>query len=331
MQRRQTCWNSSPKREPRSVPKWVSTWSWNGSASVKTKRIAVLMGGPSCEREVSLGTGQGVFEALQALGYQVQALDWKPGEASLPAILEAAQTEVVWNALHGTFGEDGAVQGMLQCMGIACTGSGVLASALAMDKIASKRVFESHSIATPPWQIWQPGCAIELPFPIVIKPANEGSSVGVSVVRGADEVDAALALASEQGGPVLIEEYIEGHEVFVGILGRDALGTIEVRTSKGFYDYEAKYERDDTEYLIPAELPEALCIQLIELALGAHHALGCESYSRVDIRVRESGDAFVLEVNTLPGMTGQSLMPKVAKYAGVDYPSLCERILLAAR
>ena len=297
---------------------------------MKTKRIAVLMGGPSSERDVSLKTGEGVFNALVGLGYTVQAIDWSPAGASLPALLEAANVEVVWNALHGTYGEDGAVQGLLQCMGIACTGSGVLASALAMDKVASKRVFESHGIATPTWQIYDPKEAIRIPFPIVIKPANEGSSVGVSVVRNADEVEPALALAMQQGGTVLIEEYIEGHEVFVGVLGEDALGTIEVRTSKGFYDYEAKYLRDDTEYLIPAELPEALCETLSALALGAHHALGCASYSRVDIRVRENGEAFVLEVNTLPGMTGQSLMPKVAKYAGVDYPALCEQILLAA-
>jgi len=297
---------------------------------VKTKRIAVLMGGPSSERDVSLKTGEGVFNALVGLGYTVQAIDWSPEGTSLPALLEAANVEVVWNALHGTYGEDGAVQGLLQCMGIACTGSGVLASALAMDKVASKRVFESHGIATPTWQIYDPKEAIRIPFPIVIKPANEGSSVGVSVVRNADQVEPALALAMQQGGTVLIEEYIEGHEVFVGVLGEDALGTIEVRTSKGFYDYEAKYLRDDTEYLIPAELPEALCEELSALALGAHHALGCASYSRVDIRVRENGEAFVLEVNTLPGMTGQSLMPKVAKYAGVDYPALCEQILLAA-
>lgn len=306
------------------------TWLWNGSASVKTKRIAVLMGGPGSEREVSLQTGTGVFEALKGLGYNVQALDWKPDTGSLPSMLEAASVEVVWNALHGTFGEDGAVQGLLQCMGIACTGSGVLASALAMDKIASKRVFESHGISTPAWQIWDPNGSIALAFPIVVKPANEGSSVGVSVVRNAEEVDEALALAGAQRGPILIEEYIEGHEVFVGILGEDPLGTIEVRTSKGFFDYEAKYERDDTEYLIPAELPEVLCTTLNKLALQAHLALGCESYSRVDIRVRENGNAFVLEVNTLPGMTGQSLMPKLAKHAGLDYPTLCERILLAA-
>ncbi len=297
---------------------------------MKTKRIAVLMGGPSSEREVSLKTGEGVFNALQSLGYEAIALDWKPGGTSLPALIEAANVEAVWNALHGTFGEDGAVQGLLQCLGIACTGSGVLASALAMDKVASKRVFESHGIATPAWQIYHPDEAIRIAYPIVVKPANEGSSVGVSVVRNDDEVAEALELAQKQGGTVLIEEYIEGHEVFVGILGAEALGTIEVRTSKGFYDYEAKYLRDDTEYLIPAELPEALCEKLNALGLGAHHALGCESYSRVDIRVRENGEAFVLEVNTLPGMTGQSLMPKLAKYAGFDYPALCEHILLAA-
>jgi len=288
------------------------------------------MGGPSSEREVSLKTGQGVFEALQSLGYNVFALDWNPEVASLTATLESEKVEVVWNALHGTFGEDGAVQGLLQCMGIACTGSGVLASALAMDKIASKRVFESYGIATPAWEISTPGTPIALPLPLVTKPANEGSSVGVSVVRTAAELEPALALASASGGPVLIEEYIEGHEVFVGVLEGKAIGTIEVRTSKGFYDYEAKYERNDTEYLIPAQLPQELCDSLCALALGAHDALGCTSYSRVDIRVRDNGEAFVLEVNTLPGMTGQSLMPKVAKHAGVDYPDLCERILLGA-
>ncbi len=296
---------------------------------MKTKNIAVLMGGPSSEREVSLKTGQGVFEALEGLGYNVVALDWKPN-ASLPAMLEESKIDVVWNAVHGTFVEDGAVQGLLACMGIGCTGSGVLASALAMDKVASKRVFESHGIATPSWEIWQEDRTIEIPYPIVTKPANEGSSVGVSVVRSEAELANALRLAKDQGGPVLVEEYIEGHEVFVGILGKKALGTIEVRTAKGFYDYEAKYERDDTEYLIPAQLPETLCEKLSSLALGAHHALGCQSYSRVDIRVRDNGEAYVLEVNTLPGMTGQSLMPKLAAHAGIDYPALCERILLAA-
>lgn len=288
------------------------------------------MGGPGSEREVSLQTGKGVFEALKGLGYDVQALDWNPEGPSLPSLLEGAKIDVVWNALHGTYGEDGAVQGLLKCMGIACTGSGVLPSALAMDKIASKRVFESHDIPTPAWQIWEPETPIHIALPIVTKPANEGSSVGVSVVRNADEIEAAIALAKAQGGPVLIEEYIEGHEVFVGILGRRALGTIEVRTSKGFYDYEAKYERDDTVYLIPAELPEAIRDELGRLAVRAHNALGCESYSRVDIRVRDDGSAFVLEVNTLPGMTGSSLMPKLAKHAGIDYPTLCERILLAS-
>lgn len=296
---------------------------------MKNKRIAVLMGGPSSEREVSLETGKGVLEALLSLGYQAVGLDWKP-ESSLPAALESAQVEVVWNALHGTYGEDGAVQGLLACMQIPCTGSGLLSSALAMDKIASKRVFESLAIPTPKWEIWQPGVELSIACPLVVKPANEGSSVGVSVVFEKAELPAALEEAAKHRGPVLVEEYIAGSEVFVGVLGDDTLGTIEVRPAKGFYDYEAKYERNDTQYLIPAEVSEELSTSLQRLALDAHRALGCSSYSRVDIRVRDNGEAFVLEVNTLPGMTGQSLMPKLAKHAGLDYPTLCERILQMA-
>ncbi len=297
---------------------------------MKTKRIAVLMGGPSSEREVSLNTGKAVAEALQSLGYDACALDWKPN-TSLPSLLQEAKTEVVWNALHGTFGEDGAVQGLLACMGILCTGSGILASALAMDKIASKRVFESQNIPTPRWMIWDKDAEIDIDFPIVVKPANEGSSVGVSVVRNSDELQPALDLAGASCGPILIEEYIAGSEVFVGILSERALGTIEVRTARGFYDYEAKYGSSDTEYLIPAQLEEELCEQLQELAIRAHRAVWCEGYSRVDIRVRESGEAFVLEVNTLPGMTSSSLMPKLAKYAGLSYPEICQEILKMAR
>lgn len=284
------------------------------------------MGGPSSERAVSLETGKGVHEALVSLGYQAVAVDWKPG-SSLAAALEAAEIEVVWNALHGTYGEDGAVQGMLACMQIPCTGSGVLSSALSMDKIASKRVFESQGIPTPRWEIWQPDAPIEIQCPLVVKPANEGSSVGVSVVFEKEELAAALEEAAKHRGPVLVEEYIAGSEIFVGVLGDSTLGTIEVRPAKGFYDYEAKYERNDTQYLIPAPIEEGLSEGLQKLALDAHRALGCRSYSRVDIRVRENGEAYVLEVNTLPGMTGQSLMPKLAKHAGISYPQLCERIL----
>lgn len=287
------------------------------------------MGGPSSEREISLQTGTGVHKALIERGYNAVALDWERGQ-SLPALLEAAKIEVVWNALHGTFGEDGAVQGLLACMGIACTGSGVLASALAMDKVASKRVFESHGIATPAWQIWTADQPLTIERPLVVKPANEGSSVGVSVVFKQEELAGAIELASKSHGPILIEEYIEGYEVFVGILEDQAIGTIEVRPAKGFYDYEAKYQRNDTQYLIPAQIPTDVDQAVQALGLAAHRSLGCQSYSRVDIRVRPSGEPFVLEVNTLPGMTGASLMPKLAKHAGIGYADLCERILLDA-
>lgn len=293
---------------------------------MKSKKIAVVMGGPSSERAVSLETGAGVLAALCGLGYDAVAIDWKPG-VSIARQLEDESIDLVWNALHGTCGEDGAIQGLLQCMDIPCTGAGLLSSAMAMDKIASKRVFESIGIPTPAYQIWEPGTEVNIPLPVVVKPANEGSSVGVSLVFKEEELLEALECADKFHGPVLIEEYISGLEVFVGILDDEALGTIEVKTARGFYDYEAKYESDDTEYLVPAPLAPELIAGLEELGLAAHRGLGCKSYSRVDIRVSESGEAFVLEVNTLPGMTSHSLMPKLAAHAGISYPELCERIL----
>jgi D-alanine-D-alanine ligase len=244
----------------------------------------------------------------------------------------------VWIALHGTYGEDGAVQGLLACLGLPYTGSGILASALAMDKVASKRIFESHQVPTPRWLVLDPGAdtaakldlLTDWDIPLVVKPSQEGSSVGVSVVLDRADLAAALDRAAACHGPTLIEQYIPGAELHVGVLDGQVLGSIEVRPAKGFYDYEAKYQRDDTQYLIPAPIPEAHLIAGEAAARAAYTALDCTGHGRVDLRIDADGAPFVLEVNTLPGMTSHSLLPKIAAHAGMDYATLCERILATA-
>jgi D-alanine-D-alanine ligase len=290
------------------------------------------MGGLSAEREVSLNTGAGVFEALRAKGYRCVAVDWSPG-TSLPDLLTGAAVEVVWNALHGTYGEDGAVQGLLTCMGIAYTGSGVLASALAMDKLASKRIFESSQVPTPRWQTvselseFNPA---DWSWPLVVKPSREGSSVGVTIVKEKSALAAAIAEARTHDGEVLVEDYIHGMEVHVGIVDDQVIGNVEVRPASGFYDYAAKYQRSDTQYLVPAPLDSSAVALAHDVALKAFRSLGCRGHGRVDLRVDPAGMPSVLEVNTLPGMTSTSLLPKIAAHAGMDYAALCERILASA-
>jgi D-alanine-D-alanine ligase len=264
------------------------------------------------------------------------AIDWISG-TSLARQLEASGAAVVWNALHGTWGEDGAVQGLCACLQLPCTGSGILASALAMDKVMSKRIFESNRLPTPRWRLLPhepgPGDSGVLdgwPLPCVVKPASEGSSVGVSIVDTPDQLAGALATARSFHGPVIVEDYIAGTEVFVGILNDRVLGSVEVRPATRFYDYEAKYKRSDTRYLIPPELPAPVIERSQELALAAYRALGCTGHARPDLRISTAGEPFVLEVNTLPGMTKTSLLPKIARSAGMDYPTLCEHILETA-
>jgi D-alanine-D-alanine ligase len=299
------------------------------------KRVAVVMGGLSAEREVSLNTGTYVTKALADKGWNVVGIDWKDGGPELPALLVEAGAEVVWNALHGTWGEDGAVQGLCACLRIPCTGSGILASALAMDKVISKRIFEHNGVPTPKWRVLGPtegaDTLADFPLPLVVKPANEGSSVGVSIVEDRATLAEAIALARRHHGPVLVEEYIAGTEVFVGILDGRALGSVEVRPATKFYDYEAKYKRTDTKYLIPPELPADVLARVEGHALAAYTALGCSGHARPDLRITPSGDAYVLEVNTLPGMTATSLLPKIAKSVGMDYATLCEQILASAK
>jgi len=304
------------------------------------KRVAVVLGGLSAEREVSLNTGAGVLKALVDHGWDAVAIDWREG-TNLAAQLAESGAQVVWNALHGTWGEDGAVQGLCACLRLPCTGSGILASALAMDKVMSKRIFESNRVPTPKWVLLPHDgpsdgsdaadlLGDKLPLPVIVKPANEGSSVGVSLVVEPGELAAAVTAARAFHGPVIVEDYIAGTEVFVGILNDAVLGSVEVRPATKFYDYEAKYKRTDTKYLVPPELPRAVIVRAEELALASYRALGCSGHARPDLRISTTGEAFVLEVNTLPGMTATSLLPKIAKSVGMDYATLCEQILASA-
>jgi D-alanine-D-alanine ligase len=245
--------------------------------------------------------------------------------------LQQKRVEVAWIALHGVWGEDGCVQGLLECVGIPYTGSGVMGSAIAMDKVMSKRLFDQTGVAAARWRVWSgPDDAGALGYPLVVKPSREGSSVGVSIVRAPSDLDRAIEAAKCLHGEILVEEYVAGREINVGILDDAVLGDVEVRPAVEFYSYEAKYQRSDTQYLCPAPLSDEEHQRLGAIALHAHRVLGCSGYSRVDLIVAPDGRAVCLEVNTLPGMTEKSLLPKIAAAQGMDYATLVERILAGA-
>ncbi len=292
------------------------------------------MGGKSAEREVSLNTGRDISRALQAKGYKCTPID--VGEDIVERLAQE-QIDVVFVALHGKWGEDGAIQGLLEVLGIPYTGSGVLASALAMNKLASKKVFAYHKIPSPPFYYWEARSKktlslrdTGLKLPVVVKPCAEGSSVGVSIVSKSEAWKTALQQASKFGPDVIIEAFIPGREIQVGIFDDRVLGTVEVRPKEEFYDYKAKYTPGRSEYDVPAPLEETVEKEVREIALKAHRSLGCEGVSRVDFRLDPEGNVFILEVNTIPGMTATSLVPKIAKEAGISYEELAEKILLGA-
>ncbi len=295
------------------------------------KRVGIIMGGPSAEREVALASGRRVAEALADRGHSVVAIDWTGADQNLWADLRRESVDVAFVALHGTLGEDGCVQGLLECAGIPYTGSGVLASALAMDKVASRRVFDEASIETPRWTIFDgPADVQRIGLPLVVKPSREGSSVGISIVRDESQLDAALQLARRLHGVVLLEEFVAGREIEVAVLDGVVLGDVEVRPAGEFYDYAAKYQRTDTQYLVPAPLTAAERQLCHDLARRAHLALGCAGVTRTDLLLAPTGRAVCLEVDTLPGLTDRSLVPKIADQAGLPFGVLCERILATA-
>jgi D-alanine-D-alanine ligase len=293
-------------------------------------RVAVVMGGSSAEREVSLDSGRNVLAALQARGVDAHAID------GIPALLDALRAghfARVFNILHGQHGggEDGVLQGALESLHVPYTGSGVLGSALSMDKTRSKRVWQSLGLPTPKFVALPRGADVhaaakQVGFPLIVKPACEGSSVGVTRVFDEKDLDAAVALAEKYPGDLLMETLIEGDELTVGILGRQVLPSIHIVPKGEFYDYNAKYIAEDTRYICPG-LEGDVEAALRALSLEAFDALGCYGWGRVDVMRDRQGRNWLLEVNTAPGMTSHSLVPKAAAVAGIDYQELCWRVL----
>ena len=290
--------------------------------------ITVLSGGPSAEREVSLQSGAAVAAALVAMGHRVVVRDIGPDDLSALDV----PADFVFIALHGEFGEDGQVQELLARHGVAFCGSDGAASQLAMDKAASKARLLEARLPTPPYCVYEPGQDPESlscwRFPLVVKPVDSGSSVDTIIARDEASARAALLRVGDGYGRALVEQYIQGPELTVGILGDEALPVCQIRTKREFYDYQAKYVDDDTEYLFEIDLPAKLLRRVQELSVRAHHALGCQDFSRVDWMVDgRTFEPYVLEINTIPGFTSHSLLPKAAARVGVSFNQLCQRIV----
>lgn len=325
----------------------------------KALKIAVLMGGRSAEREVSFSTGRGVAAALRNLGHDVTSIDAADGRTLTPgaenegarplatvlalrpdAMLEGLQVpavrdaDLVFLALHGRYGEDGTVQAALDLAGKVYTGSGVLASALAMDKAMSKRVFEREALPTPHWMLLEqgvPGSALDTSllggYPLVVKPNAEGSTIGLTIVKNRSELQPAIDKAAGHDPQVLVEQFIEGRELTVAVIGETAYPVVEIEPKSGFYDYSSKYTKGMTSYTCPAQLDKELSRHVRELAVEAAQALGCRGVVRVDFRLSEDDEPQILEVNTLPGMTPTSLVPMAAAAKGMTYDQLVARIV----
>jgi len=338
-------------------------------------KVLVLMGGISAERDVSLASGEAIVKALKSAGHKVIALDTAKGQNLLPdtgkyipegvktkppdiAELEKkgkelalkaidsfdfSEVDVIFLALHGGQGEDGTIQALLDMTGKPYTGSGVLASALAMNKAMSKKIFERDGILTPDWLLVEDSDLLvhthlsglsriadrienNLGFPCVVKPNDQGSTVGLTIVNEKGKLEKAFDFAKKYSRQFLVEKYISGRELTVGILGDQALPVVEIVPEHGVYDYECKYTSGKSKYIAPAEIPEHKAKEIQAIGLTAYKALGCEGYARVDFRFGEDGRFYCLEVNTLPGMTAHSLVPKAAKAVGIDFPKLVDRI-----
>lgn len=300
------------------------------------QKIAVLMGGKSTEREISLKSGRAVEASLRRQGCAVVGMDV---DEKVAQRLREEGIGLAVNTLHGRGGEDGTIQGLLEILGIPYTGSGVLASAIGMNKVITKRLLESNGIPTPKFSVFRASGPVPkgprtlppgLELPVVIKPSTEGSTVGVSIVEEAGGIEAACAEAFRHGDEILVEEYIQGHEVTVGILDETPLPVIEIVPKEAFYDYKAKYTQGMTEYIVPARLSKEATREIQKLGLKVHQLIGCRGCTRVDFRVNPQERPFVLEINTLPGMTETSLLPRAAKAAGISYDELVGRMIRSA-
>jgi len=326
----------------------------------KKLKVLLLLGGTSPEREVSKSTGRSVYQALINLGHEVIILDPAYGinqplevedyfdekdfteilnENYLDAVnlISAEQINVAFLALHGKYGEDGTIQSLLELKGIKFTGSKVLSSAIAMDKIMSKILFEDYKVPTPKWFHFKKGertteevnklIAELFGYPAVVKPNDQGSTVGLTICKSSDQLAEAIHNAFEYSDRILVEEYIPGREVTVAVIDDEALPVLEIRPKHGIYDYECKYTSGMSEYIVPAEIPANVSKELQDIAVQACKSLRCEVYARVDFRLSPNNKVYTLEVNTLPGMTSLSLVPKMAKAVGISFEQLVEKII----
>ncbi len=296
--------------------------------STLPKHIAVLKGGPGSERDVSLATAAGVSKALRSLGVEVTEVDVHGPDFQLPS-----EAELAFLTIHGTFGEDGQIQEILERRGMPYTGENVAGSRLAFDKILSKKKFDVAGVTTPEWEVIPAGQQPSLPLPLVIKPPREGSTVGVYIVKEERELEPALRNAAMFGQELLVERFIPARELTVGVLGDQVLPILEIIAKDGFYDFNNKYPflnpsaGGAAQHICPAHIPEKLTAEIQDLALRAFRSLGLEVYCRVDVMLPENGAPTVLELNTIPGMTEASLLPEAAAAAGISYPALCARII----
>ncbi len=295
-------------------------------------RVCILSGGISKEREVSIVTGRYVYESLKRLGYKCKLVD--PKEWIGKKRIDLGGFDIVFNALHGTYGEDGRIQGLLDCLGIPYTGSDCQASAISMNKHITKTILKRSGIPTPDWTVVETDDSgkLNLPasinFPFVIKPIDEGSSVDVFIVKDKKMLEAIKRLLPKR--KYIFEEYIEGRELTAAVFDNRAIGACEIVVEDEFYDYTAKYKSDKTRYIIPPEIENSLLEDILKIAENTHHLLGLSFYSRTDFRLSKDGIPYVLEINSLPGLTDHSLLPKICEQAGIEYDQMIEKILFGA-
>ncbi len=311
-----------------------------GIRGQKNKKIGVLAGGLSSEREISLKTGRNIFESLKRSGYNADFID-----AGVDLLEKIRSVDIAFLALHGRFGEDGTVQGMLELLKIPYTGSGVLSSAVVLDKILSKKIFIQEDIPTPPFieldlndQIPEldglnEEIGVKTGYPLVVKPNSEGSTIGIKTIYDSSQLEDGIKEAARYDKRILLEKYIKGRELTVGIIGLEpeTLPIIEIKPKSGFFDFDSKYKNDLTEYIIPADLEKGIAENIMEISMNCHKILGCSGISRVDFILDSAGTPYVLEINTMPGMTSTSLVPMAASAVGISFDLLVEIILDSAK
>jgi len=309
------------------------------SNDLNKNRIGILMGGASTEREISLKSGSAVYEALKNNNYNVIPLDLTTEiEKEVISMIKKADISIAFIALHGRFGEDGTIQKILEDLRIPYTGSGKTASRIAMDKVASRKIFQHHNIPVPKFIVVNKKKEYSLEMiaealktlPLVVKPATQGSSVGVSLIHDFQDLDKAVSLAFQFSSKIIIEEYIKGRELTVGILEDKPLPIIEIVPKEKFFDYRAKYQSGKTNYVVPAELPDNITKNVQEIGLRAHKAINCKAFSRIDLILDLENRPVILEINSIPGLTLTSLLPKAASALNIDFSELCLRLIRLA-